>query len=301
MGGAAPVWADAAGVQRSRPEVVIVAYGAPALLREALGPLGDFAVTIVDNSSSPDIAAIADEAGATYWDPGDNLGFGGGVNHALARRRTPGSDVLLLNPDAVVEPETIARMQRALHAGPRIATVGPRQADPDGHPAQVEWPYPRPAHFVADAVKLGRLVPTGPTYVIGSVLMIRADALAEVGLFDDDFFLYAEEADWEYRAHRAGWRNVVAQDAAALHVGAGTSSDPVRREVFLQAGMERYLRKHHGVVGWQLARWSVVVGSLPRSVFLRGERRAAARARGALFARGPVKVEAAYRARPVAG
>ncbi|GAA3664848.1 glycosyltransferase [Microbacterium marinilacus] len=282
---------------RALPEIVVVAYGAPALLRETLAPLAGFAVTVVDNSSSPEVAAVAREVGAAYWDPGANLGFGAGVNHALARRRTPGADVLLLNPDAVVDPDAIRALQAAMHAEARIATVGPAQFDADGQRAQVSWPYPHPLEYVARMVRLERFLRERPRYVIGSVLLMNAEALASVGGFDEGFFLYAEEADWQYRAHQAGWRNVVRHDVTATHVGAGTSTDPVRREVFLQAGQERFLRKHYGVWGWRAARWAVVVGSLPRRVLLRGARRGAARDRGLLFRRGPVAVEATYRPR----
>ncbi|GAA5212222.1 glycosyltransferase family 2 protein [Microbacterium kyungheense] len=276
-------------------EVVVVAYGAPELLRDALAPVRGFAVTVVDNSSMPEIALIAAEAGAAYWDPEANLGFGAGVNYALARRRRPGADVLLLNPDAVVSAEVVERLHRALHAEPCIATVGPVQTHPDGSRQQVAWPYPRPVQFLADAVMLGRLVPSGPRYVVGSVLLMNAAALDEVGGFDESFFLYAEETDWEYRAHLAGWRNVVVDDVTALHVGAGTSSDTDRREVYLHAGLERFLRKHHGRWGWQVARWSVVVGGIPRVLVFRGARGRAARARMELFRRGPVAVEASIR------
>ncbi|WP_345752385.1 glycosyltransferase [Microbacterium rhizophilus] len=297
MNSRSPAGPSPAAGDRLDPEIVIVAYGTPDLLRDALAPIAGFAVTIVDNSSLPEIAAIAREAGAAYWDPGANLGFGAGVNHALARRRTPGSDVLLLNPDAVVEPEAIRRLQETLHAEPGIASVGPAQLDADGHRSRITWPYPDPLEYLAKTVRLERFVPVRAQYVIGSVLMLNAAALERVGGFDEEFFLYAEEADWEYRAHLAGWRNIVREDVTALHVGAATSSDAARREVFLQAGQERFLRKHHGVWGWQLARWSVVVGSLPRRLLLRGDRRRAARERGLLFQRGPVAVEQTYRPR----
>ncbi len=279
-------------------EIVVVAYGAPELLRGALAPVRGFAVTIVDNSSMAEIERIAREEGAAYWDPGANLGFGAGVNYALARRRLPGADVLLLNPDAVVAAEVIGRLRESLHVEPRIAAVGPAQVYADGSHQQVTWPYPRPLQYLASAVMLGGLVSVEPRYVIGSVLLVNSAALEEVGGFDEDFFLYAEEADWEYRAHKAGWRNVAVDDVTALHVGAGTSLDLDRREVFLHAGLERFLRKHYGWWGWQVARWSIVVGGIPRVLVFRGQRGRAARARMDLFRRGPVAVEASIRQRP---
>lgn len=278
-------------------EIVIVAYGAPELLQDALAPLAGLSVTIVDNSSQPRIAELARAAGAMYLDPGANLGFGAGVNYALEQRQMPGADVLLLNPDAVVDADVIAQLHSALHGAPRIATAGAAQRDADGRTAQVTWPYPRPAQYLANALTMGRLLRDKGRYVIGSVLMINADALRAIGGFDETFFLYAEEADWQYRAYNAGWANIVVEEAVAMHVGAATSSDMVRREVFLQAGQERFLRKHHGDFGWQVSRWAVVLGAVIRFPFLRGERAARSRSRARLFWRVPTIVEAGMRAR----
>ncbi len=108
--------------------------------------------------------------------------------------------------------------------------------------------------------------------MIGSVLLLRREALAQVGDFDERFFLYAEETDWAYRAHRLGWRHREVPEATAVHLGAATSSDPARRETHFHASQERYLRKHFGPVRWQLARGAVAVGAAARGVVLPGER-----------------------------
>ncbi|MFD6094197.1 glycosyltransferase [Oerskovia sp. NPDC060338] len=278
------------------PEVVVVAYGSPELLADALAPLaGKFELTVVDNSSMPEIREVAALAGAIYLDPGRNGGFAAGVNHALAHRRTPGSDVLLLNPDAVVTPEDVVALQLGLHADPRAASAGPRQVDGEGTAARVTWPYPSPLATWVEAAGLGRLRSTPPdrSFVIGSVLLLRAQALAEVGGFDERFFLYAEETDWAYRATLAGWRHVLVPEARALHLGGATSSDPARRETHFHASQERYLRKHFGVLGWQTARVAALLGSAARAVALRGPAQHAARRRVGLYARGPVRSEAA--------
>ena len=87
--------------------------------------------------------------------------------------------------------------------------------------------------------------------MIGSVLLLRAEALDQVGALDERFFLYAEETDWAYRAHRLGWRHAAVHEVRAVHVGAGTSGDAARREAHFHASQERYLRKHYGALGWQ--------------------------------------------------
>lgn len=279
-------------------EVVLVAYGSPGLVRQALEPLaGRHPLTVVDNSSEPEIARVAEAAGARYLDPGRNGGFAVGVNHGLARRLDPDADVLLLNPDAVTTPEDVATLQRALRADPRAASAGPAQVDGDGHTARVVWPFPSPGAAWAEAAGFGRLRgrrPGSRTFVIGSVLLLRAEALADVGPLDERFFLYAEETDWAYRALRRGWHHLYVPEARALHLGGATSSDPARRDAHFHASLERYLRKHHGDAGWAVARAGQVAGSAVRAALLRGEARQAAARRLRTYLAGPVAAEAAY-------
>ncbi|WP_106267833.1 MULTISPECIES: glycosyltransferase [Isoptericola] len=280
------------------PEVVVVAYGAPHLVRTALEPLaGKLTLTVVDNSSMPQIQEITEGLGGRYLDPGRNGGFAAGVNHALAHRQESGADVLLLNPDAVVGPDDVVALQAALHARPRTASVGPAQVGADGSPARVVWPYPSPTATWVEALGFGALrrTPAARSFVIGSVLLLRSEALDEVGGFDERFFLYAEETDWAYRANQAGWRHAVVPEVQALHLGGATSDDPGRRDVHFHASQEHFLRKHHGALGWQVARAGAVVGAVSRAVLLDGERGAAARRRLRSYVRGPARTEALLR------
>ncbi|GAB3067161.1 hypothetical protein GCM10027053_33370 [Intrasporangium mesophilum] len=274
----------------ARPlQVVIVAYGQPELLARALAPLRGRSVTVVDNSSSPQVRVVAQQAGARYVDAGRNRGFAAGVNIGL-RDSDPTADVLLVNPDAVVEAADVDRLHAALDAEADLASVGPVQVDADGKESRVEWPYPSPGATWVDAVGFGGR--RRGRYVIGSVLLLRREALDQVGGFDDErFFLYAEETDWAYRASRLGWRHALVPDARATHVGAATSTDPSRRERHFHAAQEIYLRKHYGATGWQVARAGQIVGSATRALVLRDERRRAARVRMHLYLTGPARAE----------
>ncbi|GAA1999936.1 glycosyltransferase [Microbacterium ulmi] len=274
-----------------RPQVVAVAYGDPALLDGALERLGsDFPVTIVDNSSSADVRGIAERVGAHYVDPGRNLGFGAAVNRALdslAERGLAGDDVLLLNPDARVDPSDVDAMHERLHATARTAAVGATQTDPGtGGPARVWWPFPHPARTWLEAVGLGRLN-RAHGFAIGSLLLLRAEALAQIGRFDERFFLYAEEVDWQKRAIDGGW-TIAVEPTSATHIGAATEGDSDRREALFHASGEKYVRKHFGPLGWQVHRGGVIVGAGIRAVVLpRGRREEAAR-RLRRYVRGPV-------------
>jgi len=273
------------------PHVVAVAYGDPALLDGALEELGGgYPVTIVDNSSSAETRALAERRGAHYIDPERNLGFGAGVNVALrslAERGLAQDDVLLLNPDARISADEVEVMHATLHASPRRAAVGATQTEPDtGRPVRVWWPFPSPARAWIDALGLGRF-DRARGFAIGSVLLLRSEAISQIGLFDEQFFLYAEEVDWQKRARDGGWEIAVAP-VRATHVGAGTGGDSTRREALFFASNEKYQRKHFGPTGWAVFRAGVLTGATVRSFVGSSASREAARRRRAIFREGPV-------------
>ena len=187
--------------------MVVVAYGDPEPLRRNLECLADTQrLLLVDNSSSAATAAIAATLGARYIDPGENLGFAAAVNRALGVLDVGRCDVLLLNPDASVEPASVEALRRRLHEAQDLACVAPAQSRPGtGVPSIVRWPFPTPGRAWGEALGLGRLEAVRSPdkgYLVGSVLLVRGTALREVGGFDEGFFLYAEEADWQRRAQR---------------------------------------------------------------------------------------------------
>jgi len=273
------------------PLVIVVAFHAPDLLGRCLADLGDeFDVVVVDNSSDASVAAVALRYGATSIDPGRNLGFGAGVNLGCTGR--DGRDVLLLNPDASISPVGVRRLHAALCGDQTLAAVAPRQHDPeDLTEGQVAWSFPTPGGAWLEAAGLGKLR-RRPDFLIGSVLLLSGAALDDVGGFDEQFFLYSEETDWQRRATDRGWRMAMCDKVVATHVGAGTGGDPVARETHFQASHERYMRKHHGFLGWWLYRVAGVAGAGARSVVLRGERGQDAALRFRLFRIGPLRAEA---------
>lgn len=276
-----------------------MAYGSPDMLRHALEPVRALPVTVVDNSSLREIRDLSAELGCRYVDPGLNGGFAAGVNVGLADRQVPGADVLLLNPDAEISVEDIRRLQRALLADDRLASVGPRQVDDTGKPIRVTWPFLSPWGVWLDALGLSRLRPDSQ-YVSGAILLLRAEAIEQVGTFDDCFFLYSEEQDWAYRARRSGWHHAVVGDVVAMHVGGATSSNEQKRQAHFHGSQERFLRKHYGTFGWQVARVGQFLADMVRSLFQKGAASRGLRERADLYRRGPLRVEATYREPSVA-
>jgi GT2 family glycosyltransferase len=277
---------------------VVVAFHAPDQLDRCLAALGrQLETTVVDNSSSAVVEEIVLRYRAEYVDPGRNLGFSAGVNQALEHslRRSP-KDVLLLNPDARLEPEELEKLVLHMHrpGNERLAAVAPRLVGSGGNEQRVLWPFPTPVRAWADAVGLGHL-PARAAFLIGAVLLLRREALLDVGIFDERFFLYAEEADWQRRALARGWTTELCQEAVGFHAGAGTTADPVRRETLFHAAQETYIRKWHGSAGWSVYRCAACAGAAVRALVLAGDRRAEALRRTQLYAKGPTRCARAAR------
>lgn len=265
-----------------RVEAVVVAYRGAQALDRALTALGDLPVTVVDNSQSDSVRAVAESHSAAYTRTAENVGFAAGVNSALRPILAgPPIDVLLLNPDAEISAAGVARLAASLHASPRAAAIAPRI---DGQ--RVAWPYPSPWRAWVEALGLARLV-GGPTFAIGAVLLLRWEALRQVGLFDERFFLYAEETDWQRRARALGWETRFEPDVVASHVGAASSSDERHRMLLFHAAQESYVRKWHGAAGWLVYRSAAIAGAAARAALLQGRRRDDARFRLELYLRGP--------------
>ncbi len=276
-------------MQSEAVHVVVVAYGHSEALDAALEPLaGRVPVTVVDNSSSQGVAAVVARQGAEYLDSGANRGFAAGVNIALQRlEASPPEHVLLLNPDAVIQPDDLMTLIACAASSDRVAAAAPRLVERDGSDERVAWPFPSPWRAWLDAFGLGRFLGFGRQFVIGAVLLIDWQAIREIGLFDERFFLYCEETDWQRRAADAGWRSAVCVEAEAVHMGAATSDDSALREALFHAAHETYIRKWFGTSGWWAFRAAAGLGAALRAVVLRGERRTLARRRAAIYVRGP--------------
>jgi GT2 family glycosyltransferase len=96
-------------------------------------------------------------------------------------------------------------------------------------------------------------------------LLLSADALDNVGFFDERFFLYCEEVDWQRRAIANGWKIRTARSISCLHVWGGTTSNVNWQSLARDVALEQYIRKWFGATGWQLDRWRLVLRILVRS------------------------------------
>jgi GT2 family glycosyltransferase len=247
--------------------------------------LGASAIVVWDNASSDDsVSGARDVApGLTVVAHTTNCGFAAAVNGAA--REVPGADLLLVNPDAVVSPGTIAALQSAMDADAAISVVGARILDVRGLPQPDAWRFPTPRLTVAGAVAgFGRasrpvrsasagVEDVGESFVPFTVVLLRRRMFERLGGLDEDYWLYGEDADYCYRARQARGRIVIATEAVARHVG-GASSEQERRVSLQLAAGDLFRRKHFGRWRARLAELAVAAAAGSRVALAPSLRRA---------------------------
>jgi N-acetylglucosaminyl-diphospho-decaprenol L-rhamnosyltransferase len=251
-------------------EVVIVSHGAEALLRRCLASLrahppqtASMRVTVVD-SGSPDATPemVAGEFPEVRLLREGNVGFSAANNLVL---REGGADaVLLLNPDTEVYAGSLDAALARLGADPRIGMVGIKLVTESGeldHACKRSFPTPLGAlaHFTGvgrregaggalsqyRATALGDDEAGEVDAVNGAFMLCRGDAVREVGLLDEGYWLYMEDLDWCHRFWDAGWKVFYEPAGTALHVKGGSSGGrrAPRQEVAFHRGMGRFYRR----------------------------------------------------------
>ena len=256
---------------KPRVDVGVVTWNTRDLTVDALRRLLDTPTTcelrllVRDNASTDGTAdAIASRVPEAELDRGDaNLGFAGGVNTLLARSNAPW--FLALNSDAWPEQGAIDRMVAIAERHPRAAAVAPRLERPDGELEHSTHRFPSVSLAVAAALGpavIGRrrardLLLEGPwghdeacevDWAVGAALLLRRDALDELGGFDERYFMYVEDLEWCWRARRAGWAVRFEPGAVVRHVGnaSGAQAYGDRRTAEYLRNTYRFYRSTHG-------------------------------------------------------
>jgi GT2 family glycosyltransferase len=280
--------------------VVIVSWNVRELLADCLRSVQADAATsglsaqiwVVDNASADDSAAMVqgDFPTVRLIASPTNLGFAGGNNAALraigfgeksiAEALLP-EMVLLLNPDTVVQPGALAALTDFLAQTPAAGIVGAQLAFGDGSFQHGAFGFPGLWQLVIELLPVpGRLIesrlngryprqwyaqrqPFEIGHPLGAAMGVRREAIAQVGLLDEQYHMYVEEVDWSKRIVAAGWRAYCVPSARITHWG-GQSTGQVRISSLLSlwASRYRFYRKHYGPLKVWLAgkivQWGMV-------------------------------------------
>lgn len=187
----------------------------------------DIEVVVTDNGSRPEDAASAEAAalahGARFVRNAENLGFAGGHNVLLQRAlREQVPFVWLVNNDCVVESGTLEAMLAVMARQPRCAVASPCLAYEDTREvyfagAVQDWTAMRPRWCSTPWDQAFHDVHRGRVWAVGTAVLLRAEALADVGLLNDELFAYYEDDDLGERLNQAGWHCTMLEGCVVLH------------------------------------------------------------------------------------
>jgi len=228
-------------------------------------------IIVVDNGSWD---GSADEIRKTFplvrvIENEKNLGFAKAVNQGL--QKASGGYVLLLNPDTQVKGGAIERLVSFMDAHSDVGVAGAQLLNSDGSKQNSIANFPSLATELLNKSLLRWFFPkkfpgkessySGPVEVdsvIGACMMARRDAIKQVGLLDEDYFLFLEETDLCYRIKRAGWKVYHVPQAEIYHFQ-GKSAEAERKRARVEYFRSRYhfFKKNRGSL-----QWAILLGGL---------------------------------------
>jgi len=267
--------------------VVVVTHNSLPWVEPCLESVRGVETVVVDNGSSdgtpdvvrelfPDVQLVEQE----------NRGLAAGWNTGL--ERTTGRYVLILNADAWLVGDALAQLVAFADAHPEAAVVGPRLTNPDGSLQRSVRGFPTVWRLATEYLFLRKLAPRSQLlnafyaggfehdevreadFLMGACLLVRREAIAEVGTLDESFFLFSEETDWCYRFVGAGWKVLFFPGAECVHVGGASHGGRLFRENV--RGHLRFLAKHRGRRTAERARRLLWVALRLRALLFRGPR-----------------------------
>lgn len=244
-----------------------------AALPEALGSL-TAEVVVVDNASDDGSADVAARHDVTVVRNTVNVGYGRGMNQALAG--TTAEFLIALNPDTEPSPGSLQELVRRIRADPEVGLVAPRLLNSDGSDQHSVYRFPSPAVALAVAFVPSRWQAswigrrwwlegfadhrrsTDVDWAIGAVHVIRAEALEGRLPYSERWFMYVEDLELCWRLEQQGWRRRLEADIAIPHVGNAAGAirwGDARTSRWIEASYDWYriARGRRAMTAWALA------------------------------------------------
>ena len=243
-------------------------------------PSLEFETIVMDNDSAdgsagavrddyPHVRLIANE---------ENAGYARGNNQGI--HISQGEFVLLLNPDVVLPHGGLEKAVHVLRGRQDVGALGVRLVNPDGSVQRSVRGFPNPLSVLFEAVGLSRLFTRSRLFSayrmdwftydreaevdqpMGTFLLIRRQALEEVGSLDERFPIFFNEVDWCFRAKRAGWRILFTPEVEVVHYGGG-STRQVSAQMAWESrnGLLAFYRKHYRSPLFAPIYWLAAAGS----------------------------------------
>lgn len=251
--------------------IIIVNYNTKELTKQTLQSIFkynhnlEYEVIVVDNASTDgSVNMIRREFPQVILiESKDNLGFSKANNIGI--RKAKGRYILLLNSDTVLEDNTLEIMLEFMDSNPDVGAAGCKVVLPDGSLDKAcKRSFPTPLNALYNALKLDRLFPYNKKFgeynltylnenqvhevdcLVGAFMMVRRETIEEVGLLDEDFFMYGEDIDWCYRIKKSGWKIVYYPETGIIHYKGGSSKKKNPKLIYeFHRAMYLFYKKHY--------------------------------------------------------
>lgn len=256
---------ERSGEQVVDMSIVLVCWNNKAYLDPCLKSLyegglkSSFDVVVVDNGSTDGSQQMLAEKypQVKVIQNAGNVGLGKASNQGI--EATNGRHVLLLNNDTLVNAPALDVLVEYLDAHPRAGATAGRLLNPDGSFQSGFAPFSTLLEEFLIVTRIGELLWTGyPSHgdaqeiketgwMSSACLLVRRAALDQIGLLDEGYFIYGDEADLQYRLNKAGWKVVFLPNSSIVHFG-GRSMDRWKRRKMVYRGKMMFYKKNYGFV-----------------------------------------------------
>lgn len=249
--------------------IIIVNYNTKKLTLECIKSINQsnisyqYEVILVDNNSTDGtVGAVAKEfPNVNLIANSENVGFSKANNQAI--KLSKGRYILLLNSDTIVKSGTIDIISRFMDENMEAGATGCRVLLPDGSLDQAcHRGFPTPAASFYYLAGLDKKYPNNPRFngyhlshlnlneihevdcLVGAFMMVRREAIEQVGLLDETYFMYGEDIDWCYRIKQAGWQIYYNPMTEIIHYkGASSRKKPMKIVYEFHRAMYLFHRK----------------------------------------------------------
>ena len=261
--------------------IVLVCWNNKNFLEQCLHSLfvskmrSSFDVVVADNGSTDGSQEMLKEKfpSVKIIQNDHNVGLSRASNQGIMA--TQGNYVLLLNNDTVVNAPSLDAMAQFMNETPDAGAVGGVLLNADGSFQSAGIDFSSLHEEFLIATRLGVIFnPTYPSYppdrrvktvgwLSSACLLLRREALKQTGLLDEDYFIYGDEVDLQYRLHKIGWEVYFLPDANTIHYG-GQSMDRWRRRKMVYRGKMLFYKKNYGPLRTGILRMMLFILSVAK-------------------------------------
>jgi len=248
-------------------------------IKKALSGIGA-EIFVVDNASRDNSTTMLKEnfPNVTLIENKSNVGFAKANNQAISQAK--GKYLVLINPDTLVQEDTFCTLVNFLEIHPDAGVVGCKILNPDGS-LQLACRRSIPTPWVAftKLIGLSHLFPKSRLFgkynltyldpdhtttvdsISGSFMMVRREILDQIGLLDEQFFMYGEDLDWCYRISQSGWKIYYVPETKIIHYkGASAKKAKLDSILIFYRAMLQFARKHFRGKYLFLPQWFLMIG-----------------------------------------